>query len=126
VVSTAGQCGRPLYCKCLCEQAGLIAAVFALAVLHRQLIAAEAGGAVGQRNDDCGEEDHAAEAEEPAHPAPISAPKAEGCDAVPRASNWIGLLQDAKEISDPYLQKMLRDIAMKVKDAQNPSAAGRR
>jgi hypothetical protein len=101
-----------------------------LNVSRRQLVAAEAGGAVGQLNDDCGEDNRGAEAEqqeaEPAHPAPISAPKAEGCDAMPRTSNWVGLLQDAKEISDPYLQKMLRDIAMKVKDAQTSSAAGRR
>jgi hypothetical protein len=101
-----------------------------LNVSRRQLVAAEAGGAVGQLNDDCGEHDRSAEAEqqeaEPAHTAPTSSLKAEGRDAMPRVSNWIGLLEDAEEISDPYLQKMLRDIAMKVKDAQTSSAAGRR
>jgi hypothetical protein len=106
----------------LCEHAGLIAAVFALAVLHRQLIAAEAGGAVGQRDDDSGEHDRSAEAEqqkaEPAHPAPTSAPKAESGSTQRRVLDFDVMYEDAAEITDQFCRERMQLFAREMKEAQ--------
>jgi hypothetical protein len=106
----------------LCEQAGLIAAVFALAVLHRQLVAAEAGGAVGQRDDDSGEDDRSAEAEqqeaEPAHPAPTSAPTAESGSTQRRILDFDVMYEEAAEITDPFCRERMQLFARQMKEAQ--------
>jgi hypothetical protein len=77
----------------------LIGDVSVLWMCRRQLGAAEAGGAVRERDDDSCEVDHVAKAEVPAHPTHICAPN------------------DAKDISNPYLQNVAPGTARKGMDA---------
>jgi hypothetical protein len=113
----------------LCEQAGLIAALIALAVLHRQLVAAEADGAVGQRDDHSGEDDRDAEAEQqeaepaqqekPAHPAPTSAPRAEAGTTQRRVVLDFDVMYEiAANITDKHRREGLQLFARQMKEAQ--------
>jgi hypothetical protein len=106
----------------LCEQAGLIAAVFALAVLHRQLVAAEAGAAVGQRDDGCGEDDRSAEAEqqeaETAYSAPTSAPTAVVGRTQRRILDFDFLYREAAKVTDKHRREGLQLFARQMKEAQ--------